>query len=240
MAPEIVADDRERAVIEELARLGAPHVASRLELGDFRLPHGYLVERKTVADVEASVRDGRWSEQRARLRGVAGRRWLLLVEGRVDWADPSGTAAAALCKAATVRGVRILQTAGPAESARCLVALAASLERTGGRPDDEEGGGGPAPYAPMAPSKRGNVTAATAYRAQLRAVPGVSAGVAEAVAAAYPSMAALAAAGAAAAAAIAALQLPSGRRVGPAVAGRLVAQIAGEDEPARASKRARP
>lgn len=239
----IVADDREVGVISELRALGLGDdrlAVRRLEVGDFLLPGGFVVERKTVEDLRASVIDGRMPDQRARLCGSTGSGWCYLIEGRLAWGSESGDIpVAAASKAVTVDHVTLLTSRDAAETARILASLAASLRRTGGRPREFEG------YASVsAASKRGNVDPAVAYQRMLMAVPGVSAAVARAVAGVYPTMRDLvrAAGTGAAQKAIAdarAGQAEGARRVGPAVAERLVAALAGEAPEEPRSKRRR-
>lgn len=86
---ELILDDRER----ELIPLLQTATVKRLTLADVLLldADGNVVlalERKTVADLEASVRDGRLQDQRARLVEAYGRRFAFVVEGKVDHGDP--------------------------------------------------------------------------------------------------------------------------------------------------------
>jgi hypothetical protein len=55
--------------------------------GEDILPGGLIIERKTVADLEASIKDGRYREQRLRLLThcqETGARPLYIIEGHVD------------------------------------------------------------------------------------------------------------------------------------------------------------
>ena len=81
-------DDRERDVIA----LCPGATVQRLTLADVLIhdAQGDVVlalERKTVADLEASVKDGRLQEQRARLIDTYGQRFAFVIEGVVDWGD---------------------------------------------------------------------------------------------------------------------------------------------------------
>lgn len=90
----ITVDVRERkalACMQTLAPEGMQVAAASLPLGDFRVSairddqtsHVLTVERKTVDDLVASVKDGRWLEQKCRLR-ASGERFAYVIEGRLD------------------------------------------------------------------------------------------------------------------------------------------------------------
>lgn len=68
-------DHRERGLIEVLDQLGVEHEVTALTLGDIEWVHDEAhvvrMERKTWDDLWASIRDGRFREQRERLRSQA-------------------------------------------------------------------------------------------------------------------------------------------------------------------------
>ncbi|MBN1864505.1 MAG: hypothetical protein JW808_06355 [Victivallales bacterium] len=82
MSLTIEIDDRERAEIlrEALQSLGFEIVARRLSVGDYLLPGGTVVERKTIDDFCLSVIDGRLFTQ-ARSLSIKTERPLILIEG---------------------------------------------------------------------------------------------------------------------------------------------------------------
>ena len=83
----LVVDVRERALIAELARShpDVPVTTKALDVGDVQVhvdavaeteqPLGprLVIERKTHSDLAASIKDGRWSEQKRRMLETAGR-----------------------------------------------------------------------------------------------------------------------------------------------------------------------
>jgi ERCC4-type nuclease len=86
-----VCDTRERDLIPLLSNIPIRN----LPVGDIWiglsgenvLPGGLVIERKTVADLEASIKDGRYREQRLRLLtycGETGARPLYIIEGNLD------------------------------------------------------------------------------------------------------------------------------------------------------------
>ncbi len=74
MATRLLVDSRERAVAEALQRAGVPYSQHELAVCDFEVqgPHvSWLLERKTLTDWAASIKDGRLKSQRSRAREFA-------------------------------------------------------------------------------------------------------------------------------------------------------------------------
>ena len=64
----MILDDRERGLIELLPNATVQHLA----VGDISIGDGkIIIERKSVADLEASILDNRYREQRSRLMAYA-------------------------------------------------------------------------------------------------------------------------------------------------------------------------
>jgi ERCC4-type nuclease len=85
---KLVIDNRERDIIGKLKEMGVDHEIAVLELGDVNWLDDdgnivLIIERKTVADLKASICDGRSREQKARLfnSGVSRDRIMFLIEG---------------------------------------------------------------------------------------------------------------------------------------------------------------
>lgn len=73
---DLVVDTRERALVAELQRHGVPHTVEPLAVGDAVVRDAggapmLVVERKTLADLASSIRDGRYEEQSLRLQALA-------------------------------------------------------------------------------------------------------------------------------------------------------------------------
>ena len=81
-SPRVVVDKRERrsGVPSILRSLGLNVQYSTLDLGDYVIPSGYIIERKTVSDFISSLFSGRLFEQAKRL-SEAYKAPLILVEG---------------------------------------------------------------------------------------------------------------------------------------------------------------
>ena len=87
---ELIIDNRERDLISWLEGKGVEHKVEQLDIGDI-LIRGVdgaslvVIERKTVADLKASIIDGRSREQKARLlnTGIDRARILFVIEGAI-------------------------------------------------------------------------------------------------------------------------------------------------------------
>lgn len=110
----ILVDDRELRGAPIPDELACPAEVQRLEVGDFMLVRGQdalcLFERKSLADMSASIRDGRYREQKQRLRAWRdqatdhnhhARRVFYVVEGSLPGQGPSSVLTAHPADSAT-------------------------------------------------------------------------------------------------------------------------------------------
>ncbi len=123
-------DRRESAVLEVLEHNGTPFYSDTLTLGDFcwcidGVPL-LLAERKTAADLQASLQDGRWHDQCARLQqnGVP---FFYIIEGlSVNTTVQHGGAIASMI----VREcVSVLHTRTPGDTASLLFRISRGLPK---------------------------------------------------------------------------------------------------------------
>lgn len=125
----IEADDRERTggVLEALAAYPQVVVAvGRLPLGDYLPGGGVVVERKTAADLIASIRDQRLFDQAARLRAGAAHP-VIILDGdplAVRTGMHENAILGALTWLATIQGIPLLPSTGPARTAELLLTIA--------------------------------------------------------------------------------------------------------------------
>lgn len=248
-------DARERALAALL-----PEARTReLGTGDARVGR-FVVERKTVADLCASVRDGRWRDQLARLRAFAeagpGRarggagaeasdrheeappdappawRPLVVVEGALSsGALPASSLVSAIAGALVRDGVPTMRTEGVEATAQLLRAIA-EREAREEAPSSQS-------FSTTGRRKSGFLAAPreTAL-AQLQVVPGVSARTADALLGEHATLGEWAAAWRGRAGELADVRVPGaggsggerGRRVGPKLASRLRRTVLGEEE----------
>lgn len=204
-----------------------------LDVGDIQIRAGgqtiAIIERKTVADLEASICDGRYREQKVRLK-TSPAHIFYLVEGDVRLAKrlPEDTLRSALCHLSLRDGFRVIRTLDLEDTARTVIKLFAKRELL----DNSERAlnaveGRRASYGATAPVRRArDIGPGDAYLLMLRQVPGVSPTIARRLQAAYPSMQALVRVyssdgGAKSIANLTYERGQSSRRIGPVVATRL-------------------
>jgi ERCC4-type nuclease len=84
---EIQIDYRERKIIEILTNQNIQHKIFTMDIGDILIGN-ILIERKTLVDLVASIKDGRYHEQKARLKQYGGR-VIFLIEGYLERSNPN-------------------------------------------------------------------------------------------------------------------------------------------------------
>lgn len=188
---EIVVDVRERALSDALAgAVAAGMVVSHasLELGDVEIRGGgrvLLLERKTLADFAASIKDGRYREQKARLL-ASGRAadTVFVLESFSRFAFDAGARGAsgglspkvlssAVVSTVVRDGFRAVWTRDVLDTAAFVVAAAAKLAQTA--PLGAKGYAVVACDVSVRSKKRDNVTPDQCFLQQLCQLPGVSA-----------------------------------------------------------------
>ncbi len=127
---KIIADDRERnsGVLSALRSDGCCDLKiHRMPVGDYLIDERVLVERKTLPDLVASIKDGRLFRQALRL--VEAEPWCVIVlEGTVSDLTGSGmrreAIQGALITLTLYLGIPLLRSMGPDETARLLIYIA--------------------------------------------------------------------------------------------------------------------
>lgn len=180
----VVLDDRERRLVD-LMQSTHPTISVsrvRLEVGDAHIVREggvvLAIERKTRADLVASLKDGRFHSQRMRLVATFGcDRVAYVVEGGTDWSSHESGAEAGLVMRDSIRVFWSHDTLDTAN-------LIARLARTDIRPRTQP----PAP--PLVRIARATTSSPTkSLASMLRCVDGVSGSRAEIVAALFGDMA---------------------------------------------------
>jgi ERCC4-type nuclease len=177
MESGIVVDCREKRLLEIL---DGSATVQQLPVGDVLLSGTVLLERKTACDLAASIKDGRWHDQLARMRQFCSegedRRAAVVVEGLDEYRAPSSciptrSLYTALYGALVRDGVAFFETRDTEETAELCRRLSSVVES--GKPPSAQAG------AP-ALRKRGSLfdRPEEVAKAQLRVVPGVSARIA--------------------------------------------------------------
>ena len=156
MPIDIIVDNRENGLIAKLKEIGdrggpgpieGPIEGLKIEtldIGDIVFREDgkdiLIIERKTVADLKASICDGRAREQKARLlhSGIAVDRIMYLIEGSLDkplksktCGFPTSTLIGSLINTQLRDGIKVYKTASMSETVCFLVKLKSKLEKDG-------------------------------------------------------------------------------------------------------------
>lgn len=232
MDAALVLDTREHGLAAQLA--DEPFMSAQLDCGDIQIcleGRPWLVlERKTLADLTQSIKDGRYREQKARLlAGRADCRVGYVFEGPWSWDRNDGavgglprlTLQSAALNCMFRDDLIVVFTRGLADTADLVRQIMLRVRKGAFH------GAGPAPSSysqllTVSAKKRTNVDPRTAFVMQLRQIPGVAEKAATAICDVWPTMAALCAT--ATAAAIGDVRMGA-RRVGPTIAARVCAYL---------------
>lgn len=221
---QAILDVRESALLEAWDRAVIPGVeTAALDIGDVQFRDAatgdlrFVFERKTGADWLASIRDGRYAEQKARLlANRGGARIVYLLENCVFNEKWQFTAMAEMQAA----GITVIPT-------RNVSATFQALERFWTKaPEWDAAAAGAGAGAPelfptaCAARKKDNYTSQAIWRSQLACIPGVSLAISDVLVEIYPTPRALMDASEDE---LADVLLSEKRRLGPAVAGRIAA-----------------
>jgi len=127
----VIADCREPAALIAALRAAAVEIdVEALDAGDFVVGPGAAVERKTGADFVASILDGRFAEQAAKLRATYEKVFWLVEGDPYRGGGEHGVAletkmiAGALSHLAIVEGATLLHTEDPEQSAALILSMA--------------------------------------------------------------------------------------------------------------------
>lgn len=205
---ELVIDNRERDLIKLLNELGVKHRVDVLDIGDVNwLKDGELwmvIERKSVADLKASICDGRSREQKARILncGLAKDRIMFLIEGSISkgldaklYNIPVSTLLGSIVNMQLRDNIKVYKTSSLNETANYIARMNQKIEsdhenyfKDGDSVDDV------AYAATLKKKKRENVTPRVWYISQLSLIPQVTERIADSVCEMYPTVVSLVAA----------------------------------------------
>jgi ERCC4-type nuclease len=191
---QVWVDTRERNVfVDELRRHIEGIESKQLECGDIAIVKDgevvFLVERKTVADLEQSICDGRYHEQKLRmLQAWERERLVYLIEG-LSVRKPA--VATAIFNIAFFDGIKVVETDSVVESCVFLADVVARLTPLSSpvrlpRPHHDD-----TYVRSLNAKKQKNLTPELCYRLQLSQLPQVSISVAKGIAEIFPDMRAL-------------------------------------------------
>ena len=179
-----IIDDREHAVHSELVA-HYPEMAlsrTRLVTGDVHIVHDarvvLVIERKTRADLRASLIDGRFHSQRARMVGEYGReRVAYVIEGGTDWSEPEAGAEVGILLRDRIP---VFWSSGPRDTAALVSRLTKARLESRESPPDAVNAVRVARASTSCPER--------SLAAMLRCIPGVSSKRAACIAALFGSM----------------------------------------------------
>jgi len=206
---EIIVDFREAKLLAALEALGScsgPIGRSNLELGDVVVQNGdvkLVFERKSFADLAASLKDGRYKEQKVRLLAhTEPRKITYLIEGMPNATGlkpdqtyhglSSNTITSMLIHTMFRDGIHVVFTKDEVESAKWIALIAKKLAA-----HPEKFGGGEASAVAYVMSvkakscKKENIDMKTCYILQLCQIPSISQKIASHIADRFASMDAL-------------------------------------------------
>lgn len=183
----ICLDVRETYLVDKIKTNTKIHVSTAaLDIGDVHIycPPGNLrviIERKSVSDLVASVKDGRYREQKARLLGASGlpaRAITYLLEGVGKNEEETSLLYSTSFSIAFNHGFSVMRTINKDETCRWITSVAGKLIR------DHAAGRLHAPTSPssyfltLKSAKKENMTPDVFAQTVLATIPGVSAGTA--------------------------------------------------------------
>lgn len=119
MEQQLIVTSGEKHVIECLVSLGISFATRALAVGDMAVGDTYLVERKTVPDLLASFKDGRYADQKERLcrvRDETGCQIVYIIEGGMQNDQVRGAIFSLQANANFI----VYQTAGVRQTAEVL------------------------------------------------------------------------------------------------------------------------
>ena len=129
----MIIDDREHDLIARLKAESVKFTVERLPLGDIKIEkngHMALIERKRTDDFAASISDGRWREQKARL-SASGAIVIYMIEGSLyGQSKPPETLSSAIWNTMLRDKMWVIQTRGLEDTSLHLQQLAKKIGTT--------------------------------------------------------------------------------------------------------------
>ena len=175
-----------------------------LDIGDIRIHHQsycLLLERKTLSDLAASIRDGRWHEQKKRLQGISQQqphtKICYIIEGILPTEPqainrlPYKTVLSGLIHTLFRDGIPIYKTSNLRETFSLIKGLANKMEHTPQKLGfTETSQKGPVTYETnlIKIKKKENLTPPRCYELMLAQIPGISYKTAKRIADTYPTL----------------------------------------------------
>lgn len=188
---KVIIDDRERDLMKDIGE-SFSYECKRLDLGDIHICHPIeertmcIIERKSMSDLEASITDGRYREQKGRLAS-SGIPVLYIIEDGTIKKHKEPMVKGAILNTQVRDRIPIIMSKGVVHTA----ALIGQLKRKEIEYFDNKGVHIMETYTPLKSKKSKNMSSSDIFIQQLSMINGVSKQMAEDIKDVYPSMKAL-------------------------------------------------
>lgn len=185
---KVIIDDRERDLMKDIGD-SFSYECKRLDLGDIHICHPLdetpmcIIERKSMSDLEASITDGRYREQKGRLAS-SGIPVIYIIEDGSIKKHKEPMVKGAILNTQVRDRIPIIMSKGVAHTA----ALVGQLKRKEIEYFDNKGVHIMETYTPLKSKKSKNASTDDIYVQQLTMINGVSKQMAEDIRMKYPSM----------------------------------------------------
>lgn len=185
---KVIIDDRERELMKDIGD-SFSYESKRLDLGDIHICHPLqerpmcIIERKSMSDLEASITDGRYREQKGRLASSGVPVIYIIEDGSIKKHKEPMVKGAILNTQVRDR-IPIIMSKGVAHTA----ALIGQLKRKEIEYFDNKGVHIMETYTPLKSKKSKNASTDDIYVQQLTLINGISKQMAEDIRGEYPSM----------------------------------------------------
>ena len=194
----MIIDNREKDLINLLNEKQIQFQTENLELGDilFKLDNNdiLLIERKTVDDLMASIKDGRHREQKLRLlkKQNEGTHIFYLIEGSLLYNKNKDTLYSAILNTLMRDNIKIIFTGLIDETVSFLIKIETKLDFYKNNNSDNINNScnhiNNKYLDTIKTCKKDNITKEICFQAMLKQIPGVSSLCAESISKIYPSM----------------------------------------------------
>ncbi len=200
---KIIIDKRETKLIDELSKTSSDLFECKvLDVGDIHICDNsnnimLIFERKTIADLLSSIKDGRYSEQSVRLTShqLHNHYVYYLIEGAITKYQDEKLVYSTLCSLSYFKGFSILRSYSVKDTGDTLVAFCNKLEKednkgkNGFYVDCSFGGLDEVDYcSSIKTTKKDNITPDNILRIMLMQIPKINAKSSSAIADKYQSM----------------------------------------------------
>ena len=171
----VTIDAREHSLIQIFNEKGATgHIVRSLPLGDVQCTYadgiGWLLERKTACDFEASMRDGRYFEQRSRLLSQTGFRVVFVIEGDLRQSAMHAHMLSAIAGIERSDRAQVYRTWDTRETFDCIGVLIGKLEA----PPPDAIPSGIAPPEMTTSKRKRESSPSTVFKRMLMCIPSIS------------------------------------------------------------------